>query len=157
MVRVMGIGPATKTKEMKMAFDIFVHTHGRDPVVTSVEDTDMLADVLERLATHFESRAHTRFSSKANISDSIKDADLVIGAVLIPGAAAPKLVTRDMLKLMKPGSVLVDVAIDPAAPRHTIVRGDCVLHPNARTQVLHGNPRGRRGGVARRDEARIEP
>jgi alanine dehydrogenase len=73
---------------------------------------DRSPDVLERLATHFESRAHTRFSSKANISDSIKDADLVIGAVLIPGAAAPKLVTRDMLKLMKPGSVLVDVAID---------------------------------------------
>jgi len=49
MVKVMGIGPATKTKEMKMAFDIFVHAHGRDPVVASVEDTDMLADVLERL------------------------------------------------------------------------------------------------------------
>jgi len=49
MVRVMGIGPVTKTEEMKMAFDIFVHAHGRDPVVASVEDTDILADVLERL------------------------------------------------------------------------------------------------------------
>ena len=73
---------------------------------------DRNPDVLERLATHFESRASTRFSSKANLADAIRDADLVIGAVLIPGAAAPKLITRDMLKTMKPGAVLVDVAID---------------------------------------------
>ncbi|HNN56904.1 MAG TPA: alanine dehydrogenase, partial [Novosphingobium sp.] len=58
------------------------------------------------------SRAKTRFSNKANLADSIADADLVIGAVLVPGAAAPKLVTRDMLSSMRPGSVLVDVAID---------------------------------------------
>tara|TARA_R110000782_G_scaffold78276_6_gene155291 strand:- start:50500 stop:51624 length:1125 start_codon:yes stop_codon:yes gene_type:complete len=73
---------------------------------------DRSPDVLERLSNHFESRAKTRFSSKANIADCIKAADLVIGAVLIPGAAAPKLVTRAMLGLMKPGAVLVDVAID---------------------------------------------
>lgn len=69
-------------------------------------------DQLERLGIHFESRAKTRFSNIANITDSIASADLVIGAVLVAGAAAPKLVTRDMLKLMKPGAVLVDVAID---------------------------------------------
>ncbi|HNJ48554.1 MAG TPA: alanine dehydrogenase, partial [Novosphingobium sp.] len=69
-------------------------------------------EVLERLGIHFESRAKTRFSNKANLADSIADADLVIGAVLVPGAAAPKLVTRDMLSSMRPGSVLVDVAID---------------------------------------------
>lgn len=69
-------------------------------------------EVLERLGIHFESRAKTRFSNKANLADSIADADLVIGAVLVPGAAAPKLVTRDMLASMRPGSVLVDVAID---------------------------------------------
>ncbi|WP_423140947.1 alanine dehydrogenase [Parablastomonas sp. CN1-191] len=69
-------------------------------------------DVLERLGIHFESRAKTRFSNQANIQQEICDADLVIGAVLVPGAAAPKLVTRDMLKCMKPGAVLVDVAID---------------------------------------------
>jgi alanine dehydrogenase len=51
-------------------------------------------------------------SSTLQIEESIKDADLVIGAVLIPGALAPKLVTRDMLSSMKQGSVLVDVAID---------------------------------------------
>jgi alanine dehydrogenase len=69
-------------------------------------------EVLERLGIHFESRAKTRFSNKANLAESVAEADLVIGAVLIPGAAAPKLVTRDMLGTMKPGSVLVDVAID---------------------------------------------
>ena len=69
-------------------------------------------EVLERLGIHFESRAKTRFSNRANLLDSVTQADLVIGAVLIPGAAAPKLVTRDMLPKMKPGSVLVDVAID---------------------------------------------
>jgi alanine dehydrogenase len=69
-------------------------------------------DVLERLGIHFESRAKTLFSSRANIQQMICEADLVIGAVLVPGAAAPKLVTRDMLKCMNPGAVLVDVAID---------------------------------------------
>ncbi|MFC4294268.1 alanine dehydrogenase [Novosphingobium tardum] len=77
---------------------------------TTILDRD--PEVLERLGIHFESRAKTRFSNKANLADSICDADLVIGAVLIPGAAAPKLVTRDMLKCMMPGAVLVDVAID---------------------------------------------
>lgn len=69
-------------------------------------------EVLERLGIHFESRAKTRFSNRANIEQMICQADLVIGAVLIPGAAAPKLVTRDMLQCMQPGAVLVDVAID---------------------------------------------
>ena len=69
-------------------------------------------EVLEKLGIYFESRAKTRFSNKANIEQMICEAELVIGAVLIPGAAAPKLVTRDMLKCMKPGAVLVDVAID---------------------------------------------
>ena len=69
-------------------------------------------EVLERLGIHFESRAKTRFSNKANIAECVAQADLVIGAVLIPGAAAPHLVTRDMLGTMQPGSVLVDVAID---------------------------------------------
>ena len=69
-------------------------------------------EVLEKLGIHFESRAKTRFSNKANLEEEVCGADLIIGAVLIPGAAAPKLVARDMLRCMKPGSVLVDVAID---------------------------------------------
>ncbi len=68
--------------------------------------------VLERLAIHFESRAKTRFSSVANLAESIAHADLVVGAVLVPGAAAPRLVTREMLGTMRKGAVIVDVAID---------------------------------------------
>jgi alanine dehydrogenase len=69
-------------------------------------------DVLERVGTFFEARAKTRFSNKANLAECVAEADLVIGAVLIPGAEAPKLVTRAMLSTMRPGAVLVDVAID---------------------------------------------
>ncbi len=54
----------------------------------------------------------TLYASKGNTAEMVAGADMVIGAVLVPGAAAPKLVTRDMLKTMKPGAVLVDVAID---------------------------------------------
>ncbi|MEC8773172.1 MAG: FAD-dependent oxidoreductase, partial [Pseudomonadota bacterium] len=52
-------------------------------------------EVLEKVGTHFEARASTRFSNAANLYDAVTNADLVIGAVLIPGAAAPKLVTRE--------------------------------------------------------------
>ena len=69
-------------------------------------------EVLERNGIHFESRAKTRFSNHANLAEAVCAADLVIGAVLVPGDVAPKLVTREMLKGMKPGAVLVDVAID---------------------------------------------
>jgi alanine dehydrogenase len=69
-------------------------------------------DVLERVGTHFESRAETRFANSANLQDAVTGADLVIGAVLVPGAAAPKLVTREMMSDMQTGAVLVDVAID---------------------------------------------
>ena len=68
--------------------------------------------VLERLGTYFEARAKTRFSNKANLAECVAEADLVVGAVLLPGAAAPKLVTRAMLSSMKPGAVMADVAID---------------------------------------------
>jgi alanine dehydrogenase len=67
---------------------------------------------LERLDSHFEGRARTLYSGRAALAAEIASADLVIGAVLVPGAAAPKLVTRAMLATMKPGAVLVDVAID---------------------------------------------
>ena len=73
---------------------------------------DRSPEVLERLGMHFESRAKTRFSNQANLAECVAEADLVIGAVLVPGAEAPKLVTRAMLTTMKPGAVMVDVAID---------------------------------------------
>ncbi|RQP25916.1 alanine dehydrogenase [Piscinibacter terrae] len=67
---------------------------------------------LRQLDELFQGRARTRFSSVANVEDEVLQADVVIGAVLIPGASAPKVVSRAMLSRMKPRSVLVDVAID---------------------------------------------
>jgi alanine dehydrogenase len=56
--------------------------------------------------------AHTLFSSESHLSDLLPTVDLLIGAVLVPGAKAPKLISREMLRRMRPGSVLVDIAID---------------------------------------------
>jgi alanine dehydrogenase len=67
---------------------------------------------LAELDMFFSSQIKTAYASKAAIASAVQNASLVIGAVLVPGAAAPKLVTRDMLKTMKRGSVLVDIAID---------------------------------------------
>jgi alanine dehydrogenase len=67
---------------------------------------------LAELDMFFSSQIKTAYASKAAIAAAVRQAHLVIGAVLVPGAAAPKLVTRDMLKTMKRGSVLVDIAID---------------------------------------------
>ena len=67
---------------------------------------------LEELDDMFGSRVQTLVSSDANIERAVKDADLVIGAVLIPGASTPKLFKRSYLPEMKPGAVFVDVAID---------------------------------------------
>ncbi|MFN7094981.1 MAG: alanine dehydrogenase, partial [Burkholderiales bacterium] len=68
--------------------------------------------VLKKIDNNFGGRIKTLYSNYMNLEEAVKEADLVIGAVLIPGAAAPKLVSRDMVKIMKKGSVLVDVAID---------------------------------------------
>ncbi|MEQ8479080.1 MAG: alanine dehydrogenase [Hoeflea sp.] len=67
---------------------------------------------LRQLDDIFNGRVHTRYSTIEALEDEVFSADMVVGAVLIPGAAAPKLVTRDMLSGMKKGSVIVDVAID---------------------------------------------
>lgn len=72
--------------------------------------------------------AHTLYSTEANIADMLPRVDLIIGAVLVPGAAAPKLVTRDMLGMMRPGSVFVDIAVD---------QGGCAETTRPTT---HGNP-----------------
>jgi len=73
---------------------------------------DINNDRLAELDMFFSSQIKTAFASKAAIAQAVQESELVIGAVLVPGAAAPKLVTRDMLKTMKRGSVLVDIAID---------------------------------------------
>ena len=67
---------------------------------------------LRDLDDMFEGRIVTRYATRDAIAEEVAAADAVIGAVLVPGAAAPKLVTRAMLSTMKPGAVLVDVAID---------------------------------------------
>ena len=73
---------------------------------------DRSAEVLRRLSAQFGTGVRTIFSTRAAIAELAKRADLLIGTVLVPGAAAPKLVTRAMLSTMKPGAVIVDVAID---------------------------------------------
>ncbi|HZE90575.1 MAG TPA: alanine dehydrogenase [Rhizobacter sp.] len=76
----------------------------------SVFDTNV--DRLRQLDLVFGSRIQTRYSSAQSLEEAVLDAELVIGGVLIPGAAAPKLVSRAMVSRMKKGAVLVDVAID---------------------------------------------
>ena len=73
---------------------------------------DRSIDALRRIDRLLGARAITVFSNRDNIEHHVLTADLVIGGVLVPGAAAPKLVTRDHVSRMKPGSVVVDVAID---------------------------------------------
>ena len=73
---------------------------------------DINMDRLAELDMFFSSQIKTAYASRDAIANAVKKAELVIGAVLVPGAAAPKLVTREMLKTMKRGSVLVDIAID---------------------------------------------
>ncbi len=89
---------------------------------------DLSHDRLQYLDDVFQGRMTTMSSNEANIRTYIKEAHLLIGAVLIPGAKAPNLVTRDMLAYMKDGSVIVDVAVD---------QGGCVETIKATT---HANP-----------------
>lgn len=104
---------------------------------------------LREIDNDFNGRIRTIFSTQDAIEKELTVADAVIGAVLIPGAAAPKLITRAMLKLMKPGSVLVDVAID---------QGGCTDTSRATTHqeptyvvegVIHYCVANMPGGVAR--------
>jgi alanine dehydrogenase len=67
---------------------------------------------LRQLADIMPANVTTIHSNEYNIKQAIKDADLIVGAVLIPGAKAPHLITREMLKIMRPGTVVVDVAVD---------------------------------------------
>lgn len=83
---------------------------------------DINADRLRYLDDIFGGRIHTRISNEYVIASEVARADLVIGAVLIPGARAPKLVTAEMVQNMTPGSVIVDVAIDQGGSIETIDR-----------------------------------
>jgi alanine dehydrogenase len=96
---------------------------GAEVTITDVNLTRLryLDDVMPR-------NVHTLVSNEYTIREMVKDHDLIVGAVLIPGAKAPKLVTRDMLKTMRPGTVLVDVAVD---------QGGCI---ETCTPTTHENP-----------------
>ena len=89
---------------------------------------DKSEERLEQLVQKFGNKIIPKQSDKIDLNKLVADADLIIGGVLIPGAEAPKLVTKNMLKLMKRGSVIVDVAID---------QGGCVETSKPTT---HGNP-----------------
>lgn len=78
----------------------------------SVTIIDLNPDRLRQLDDIFGSDVTTLMSNPYNIAEAVKESDLVIGAVLIPGAKAPKLVTEEMVEAMTPGSVIVDIAID---------------------------------------------
>lgn len=100
-VTIIG-GGVVGTNAAKMAIGL-----GADVTIV-----DLSADRLRQLDDIFGNQIKTLMSNPYNIAEAVKEADLLVGAVLIPGAKAPKLVTEDMVKSMKPGSVIVDVAID---------------------------------------------
>jgi len=92
-----------------------VGTHALQVAVgmgAKVSVLDKNVDRLRQLDLVFGNRIHTVYSNAQSVEDAVLDADLVVGGVLIPGAAAPKLVTRAMISRMKKGAVVVDVAID---------------------------------------------
>ena len=74
--------------------------------------TDISLPRLRQLDAELPAKVHTLYSTEHNIRKELKDVDIVVGSVLVPGDKAPHLITRDMLKEMEPGTVLVDVAID---------------------------------------------
>lgn len=96
---------------------------------------DINANRLRELDEMFGGRLQTLMSNSYNIAEAVKDADLLIGAVLIPGARAPRLVTEEMVKTMSPGSVIVDVAIDQGGSIETVDRISTHSDP---TYVRHG-------------------
>lgn len=82
---------------------------------------DRSVDVLRKLDEQYGNRVRTVYSTSQSIHDHVTTADLVVGGVLLPGAAAPKLITRKMIGAMKKGSVIVDVAIDQGGCAETAV------------------------------------
>jgi alanine dehydrogenase len=116
---------------------------------------DRSLDVLRRLDSLFGNRIQTLYSTHDAIQEMSMKADLIIGAVLIPGAAAPKLITAEMVSAMRPGTVLVDVAID---------QGGCFETSKATTHadptyivdgVVHYCVANMPGGVARTSAAAL--
>lgn len=96
---------------------------------------DLSPERLRQLDDIFGNSIQTLMSNPLNIAESVKEADLVIGAVLIPGAKAPKLVTEEMIQTMKPGAVVIDVAVDQGGILETV---DHVTTHDDPTYIKHG-------------------
>ncbi len=96
---------------------------------------DLSVDRLRQLDEVFGNGIQTLVSNPFNIAEAVKDSDLVVGAVLIPGAKAPKLVSEEMVKSMKTGSVLVDIAIDQGG---IFATSDRVTTHDEPTYIKHG-------------------
>ena len=110
---------------------------------------DISNERLAELDMFFGSQIKTAYASRAAIAHAVEEAELVIGAVLVPGAAAPKLVSREMLKTMKRGSVLVDIAIDQGGcfeTSHATTHADPVYEVDG---VIHYCVANMPGAVAR--------
>ncbi|MBL8549760.1 MAG: alanine dehydrogenase [Hyphomonadaceae bacterium] len=104
---------------------------------------------LEQLDREFNGRLETVYSTRAAVEDAVREADVVIGAVLVVGGSAPKLVTRDMLKTMRPGAVLVDISIDQGGcfeTSHATTHNDPVFEVDG---ILHYCVANMPGAVAR--------
>ncbi len=123
-VTIIGGGVAV-TNEAKMAVGL-----GADVTII-----DLNPDRLRQLDDIFGNDVTTLMSNPYNIAESVKDSDLVIGAVLIPGAKAPKLVSEEMIKSMTPGSVVIDIAIDQGG---IFATSDRVTTHDDPTYVKHG-------------------
>jgi alanine dehydrogenase len=95
-------GGVSGTNAARMAMGLEAHVTVIDRSLPRLYELDM----------QFGSQLHTLFSTVENIEREVVSADLLIGAVLVPGAAAPKLVSRQLVRAMKPGSVIVDISID---------------------------------------------
>lgn len=118
-------GGVVGTNAMQMAIGLNAHVTLLGKSLTRLREID----------AHYGGRVQTLYSNVENLEASVRDADLVIGAVLIPGASAPRLVSRRMIQAMRPGSAVVDVAID---------QGGCFETSHATT---HADPRFRVDGV----------
>jgi alanine dehydrogenase len=95
-------GGVSGTNAARMAMGVEAHVTVIDRSLARLYELDL----------QFGSQLHTLFATVENIERQVIDADLLIGAVLVPGAAAPKLVSRELVRAMKPGSVIVDISID---------------------------------------------
>ncbi len=123
-VAIIG-GGVSGTEAAKMAIGL-----GADVTILDLDPKR-----LKQLSELFGSNVQTLMSTKVNIAKSVKESDLVIGAVLIPGAAAPKLVTEEMIESMNDGGVVVDIAIDQGGLFETTDR--ITTHDNP-TYTKHG-------------------